>query len=78
MDGCQVGKTQEEIKSVQIELKSTMLQKDYQDLQVSLSTVNGIVDVDVDASRNAIFVDYHPDKISQEKIKKLAEGWSSK
>lgn len=78
MDGCQVGKSHEEIKSIRIEAKSTINEAAYKDLQAFLSTVNGILDVDVDMSKNAIFVDYHPDKITHEKIEQTVADWIGK
>ncbi len=68
MDGCQGGKNDRETKSLRIELENLVCERSYDDLEVTLPRVQGIVDVDVDRKLKAAFIDYDPAHITEKQI----------
>lgn len=74
MEGCQGGKKDTELKSIKIELKDLVCEGSYDDLELSLPKVAGVLDVDIDRKLKAAFIDYDPLRISEAQIvKRIAE-----
>jgi copper chaperone CopZ len=68
MDGCQGGKNEKETKSIRIDLENLVCERSYDDLEITLARVHGIVDVDIDRKIKAAFIDYDPSVISEKQI----------
>lgn len=68
MDGCQVGKDEKRMASVKIELENLACKSSYEELKKNLLSVKGIVDVDIDKTMQAAFIDFENDKITQQQI----------
>lgn len=74
MEGCQGGKKDTELKSIKIELKDLVCEGSYDDLELSLPKVAGVLDADIDRKLKAAFIDYDPLRISEAQIvKRIAE-----
>ena len=74
MDGCQGGRNDKEAKSIKIELSSLVCDRSYDDLEISLSNLKGIIDVDLDRKTHMVFVDYDPTALSEHKITDLVSA----
>lgn len=78
MDGCQVGKTTEEIKSLRFIVEGNVNDAAYDAFKSSLSATNGIFEVDMDKNSKEMYIDYYPDKISKERIENRFSDWTGK
>lgn len=68
MEGCQTGKNNKEIKSIKIQLEDLVCEQSYNDLEITLPSVQGIMDLDIDKSQKIAYVDYDPEIISEKQI----------
>lgn len=74
MDGCQGGKNDKETKSIKIDLSSLVCNNSYDDLEITLTNLKGIIDVDLDRNTHTVFVDYDPAALTDHRIMELVGG----
>jgi len=76
MEGCQVkNKIEKELRSVKFDLNMPHNSEYFNHLQQQLLGTKGIVEVDIDKSSQKLFVDYDPQKTTQQEIERKVKQY---